>query len=404
MGPDDLVSTRLRNQKLTRTALRKPADVVAWLGAVQAQDFATAKWGLGLRAHGLTDAVVERAFNEGAILRTHAMRPTWHFVAPADIRWIQALTAARVHRFNGPYYRKSELDPATLSKSRRVLERALAGHTHLTRAEIGVILSREGIQATGLRLALLMMHAELEQVICSGVRREKQFTYALLEERAPARAAFDRESALAELAKRYFTSHGPATVKDFVWWSGLTVGDAKTGIAMTKPVLTSATVDDLAYWFAPSRSSPPPAAPTAHLLPNYDEYSIAYKDREAIRAASYSDLASGRLDQYRELPDRRRPIRRYMAPYSGRGARRRANRVLANDDTFQRALARIRDRGVRPLHAAANRVGDVIRTALMSVFDSAFGLRSGRWSSWDVGRWRWELVVGLRSSVFGLRS
>ena len=257
-----------------------------------------------------------------------------------------------------------------------------------------MILSREGIQATGLRLALLMMHAELEQVICSGVRREKQFTYALLEERAPARAAFDRESALAELAKRYFTSHGPATVKDFVWWSGLTVGDAKTGIAMTKPVLTSATVDDLAYWFAPSRSSPPPAAPTAHLLPNYDEYSDCLQGSRGDSCRVLLRPCVGTPRPVRELPDRRRPIRRYMAPYSGRGARRRANRVLANDDTFERALARIRDRGVRPLHPAANRVGDVIRTALMSVFGSVFGLRSSVWS----------LVVGRWSSVFGLRS
>jgi len=293
---DTLVPDRLRNQKLTRTARCPPADVVRWLGAVQAQDFTTAKWGLGLRAKGLTDALVERAFDEGAILRTHAMRPTWHFVTRDDIRWLQMLTGPRVHQVNGHYYRKMELDATTLRKSRRVLERALRDHTYRTRAELAAQLEDAGIDARGQRLAYVMMHAELEQVICSGGRRGKQFTYALLDERAPAARTLGREEALAELTKRFFTSHGPATVRDYVWWSGLTVRDARAGIAMAKPALEQAAIDDLTYWFARPKTSPPPAAPTAHLLPNYDEYLIAYKDREAIRGELASTLAAAPVD------------------------------------------------------------------------------------------------------------
>jgi len=277
--PAALISSRLRNQRLTQTALRRPADVVAWLGAVQAQDFATAKWGLALRARGLTEAAIDRAFDDGTILRTHMMRPTWHFVTPADIRWLQRLTAPHVHARNAPYYRKTGLDRGTLTRSRKVLERALRDETHLTRAELAAALGRAGIRASGVRLAYVMMHAELECVICSGPRRGKQFTYALFDERVPRARALTREQALAELTRRYVASHGPATARDFAWWSGLGAGEARTGIEMVRPALVRTVWDGLTFWSAPSRAAAPPAAPTAHLLPNYDEYLIAYQDR-----------------------------------------------------------------------------------------------------------------------------
>jgi len=295
---DQLIASRLGNQRLTRTTLRRPGDVVHWLGAVQAQDFATAKWGLALRAGALTDAAVDQAFNDGAILRTHALRPTWHFVTPADIRWILALTAPRVHAANAPYYLRNKLDRATLTKSRTVFERALRDAAHLTRAELAAALAARGIRASGERLAYIMMHAELEQVICSGPRRGKQFTYALLDERVPATKTLRRDEALATLAKQYFTSHGPATVRDFAWWSGLSARDAKTGIELVTPALTQAPWDGLTYWFASPTSSAPPAAPTAHLLPNYDEYLIAYQDRGLVSRAPAAVTAKFRFDAY----------------------------------------------------------------------------------------------------------
>ena len=279
---DQLIASRLGNQRLTRTTLRRPGDVVHWLGAVQAQDFATAKWGLALRARALTEAAVDRAFNDGAILRTHMMRPTWHFVTPADIRWILALTAPRVHAASAPYYLRNGLDRATLARSRKVFERALRDAAHLTRSEVAAALGARGIRASGERLAYIMMHAELEQVICSGPRRGKQFTYALLDERVPAAKTLPRDEALATLTKRYFTSHGPATVRDFAWWSGLTARNARTGIEMVSPALAQAPWNGLTYWFASAGSSAPPAKPTAHLLPNYDEYLIAYQDRALV--------------------------------------------------------------------------------------------------------------------------
>ncbi len=233
----DLLARRLKNQRLSQTSFRKPEDVVAWLGAVQAQEYPGARWALGLRAKGLTDAAVERAFDDGRILRTHVMRPTWHFVTPADIRWLLALTSPRVHAASAYIYRQTGLDPAGLKRSRVIFERALRDRVHLTRAELGAALARGGLVAAGLRLASFVMHAELEGVICSGPRRGKQFTYALLDERAPGARTLDRDQSLAEIVRRFFTSHGPATVRDFVWWSGLTVRDAQAGIEMVKPPL-----------------------------------------------------------------------------------------------------------------------------------------------------------------------
>jgi hypothetical protein len=278
----DLIGQRLRNQKLIRSDVRDPAHVVAWLGAVQAQDYAGAKWALGMRTKGVTDADVERAFNEGAILRTHVMRPTWHFVSPADIKWMLALTAPRVHAVNAHYYRKFELDDRLFARSRRVLERALQGGNHLTRTELASALRHAGIDAGGVRLAFLMIHAELSAVICSGARRGNQFTYALLEERAPHAKTLRRDEALAELTQRYITSHGPATVRDFAWWSGLTMREAAAGLGMVTPALAHELIDGRTYRFVESQAAGRRPSSCAYLLPNYDEFLIAYKDREPV--------------------------------------------------------------------------------------------------------------------------
>jgi hypothetical protein len=293
----DIVAHRLRNQRLAGAGFRTPDEVVSWLGAVQAQDYAGAKWGVALRAPGVTEAEVDRACNEGRILRTHVMRPTWHFVAPRDIRWLLALTAPRVHTASKSLYRMLELDDRIFLRSRKALERALQGGAMLTRAEIGPILASAGIPASGLRLGTLMLHAELDGVICSGARRGKQSTYALLEDRVPAVPALTREEARTELTRRYFASHGPATLRDFAWWSGLTAADVKAGIASVGSTLAQVVQSDLTYWLFPSRVVRPQPSPRALLLPNYDEYLIAHKDRGLVLDPA-TPPASGRSDPY----------------------------------------------------------------------------------------------------------
>jgi hypothetical protein len=279
----DIPRLRLHHQHITAPAFARPADVVDWLVAVQAQDYAGAKWALGLRMRATAEPVLERAFTEGSILRTHLMRPTWHFVTPADIRWMLTLTGPRVQAANAGMYRQEGLDRTTFKRSNDALVKALRGGVQLTRDELRDVLQTAGIEARGtLRMAYLMMYAELEGILCSGPRRGRQFTYALLDERAPGARSLPRDEALAELARRYFLSRGPATVQDLAKWSGLTVADASRGLEAVQAGLAHEVLDGRSYWFSPSAPPPRPTAPLAHLLSVYDEYLSGYKDRSAI--------------------------------------------------------------------------------------------------------------------------
>lgn len=278
----DVAQQRLLNQYLVGTPLTQPEDVVKWLGAVQAQEYGHAKWALSLRMTPTTESVIEQACMEGRILRTHVMRPTWHFVAPDDIRWLLDLTAPRVHAVNAYMVRKVELDDSTFSRSNEVIVEALQGGQHLTRPELATALAQVGIVAEGVRLTYLMMRAELDGLICSGVRRGKQSTYALIEERAPNAKTLPREEALAELTRRFFSSHGPATIDDFAWWSGLTKADVKEGLELNKGVLVQEIIGERVYWRGVTEPTTTMTAITGHLLPIYDEYTIAYKNHDDI--------------------------------------------------------------------------------------------------------------------------
>ena len=275
----DISTRRLHNQRLAGSEFRTAEEVVAWLGAVQAQDYAGAKWGLGLRSQALTEQAIDRAFDEGRILRTHILRPTWHFIAAPDIRWMLALSAPRVHAGSANVYRKLELDTRTLARCRTVLRRALKGGRSLTRAELAAALAKAGISAAGQRLAYIVMHEELDGTLTSGPRRGKRFTYMLLDERAPRARSLAADDALAALTRRYFTSHGPATIRDFVWWSGLTVRQAKAGLEMIQKDVVQEANGSLTYWVVPSQAPAATRPARLYLLPNYDEYLIAYRDR-----------------------------------------------------------------------------------------------------------------------------
>jgi hypothetical protein len=302
----DLPGKRLRSQHIDGRPLKRPIDVVRWLVASQAQDFAGAKWSLGLRASAANDADVEREFNEGAFLRTHMMRPTWHFVAQEDIRWMLALTAPRVNLMNAHQYRKVGLDGATLRKATAILTRALEGGRHLTRDELRELLARARIGTEEQRMAYMLMHAELDAAICSGPRRGKQFTYALLDERAARARVLSREDGLVELADRYFVSRGPATVQDFAKWSGLTVADARRGLEAVAPKLRHQVVDGTTYWSCVS--VPRALRPSrCHFLSIYDEYISSYRDRRAICEPAYATklVAKGNALAYVLLVDGR---------------------------------------------------------------------------------------------------
>jgi len=252
------------------------------MGAMQSQDYGMAKWAVGLRLPGPGEAIVEKAFNDGKILRIHVLRPTWHFVTPQDIRWMLELTAPRILSSLAHNDRHLSLDKKVLKKTNDVLGKALEGGKHLTRDEVKAELQRARIDTSELRFIHLLEHAELDRIICSGPRKDRQFTYALFDERASGKT-LKRDEALAELTKRFFTSRGPATIYDFAWWAGLPVADAKRGIEMNKRKFKKETMNGKEYFFKVPPAFKNEITQTALLLPNYDEYIVSYKDRtEAI--------------------------------------------------------------------------------------------------------------------------
>ena len=214
-------------------------------------------------------------------MRIHVLRPTWHFVAPDDLRWLVALTAPRVRQASAFQYRLLEIDRDLATRSRAVIEKALRGGGALTREELGTCLRDAGIEATGSRLAYLVSDGELDAAICSGPRRGRRQTYALVEERLPPARPRERDEALAELGRRYVEGHGPAQVADLAWWSGLTIADARVALESATPPLVRETHDGRTFFASPTAPAPgaKPPRPFMHLLPNYDELLIAFRDR-----------------------------------------------------------------------------------------------------------------------------
>jgi len=293
MKSSELVQLRLANQHLASPKFKNPAEIVQHLGAVQAQDYTGAKWAIGQRLQGVTDAMIEKAFTDGDIIRTHVMRPTWHFVHPEDIRWMLELTAPRVQAIASFRHRQLKLDRDIFSKCEKALVKALNGGRQLMRNDVAEVLQQAGIATDEQRFVHIMMQMELIGLICSGGRQGKQFTYALFEERVPKVKSLARDEALAKLAERYFIAHGPATLQDYVWWSGLTVADAKAGLEMIKDKLTSQVFEGNTYWFA-EHSSILKTNSAAYLLPNYDEYIVSYKDRSATIESVHLNKADPR--------------------------------------------------------------------------------------------------------------
>ena len=229
----------------------------------------------------LNDGDIEKDLTEGKIIRTHLLRPTWHFVSAKDIRWLLQLTAPRVHAVNAYMYRKLDLDDKTFSRCNDIIVNVLQGGKQRTRNEINEALATHKIIATGHRLSYIMMQAELNGIICSGARRGNQFTYALLEERVKATESINIDEALAKLTLRYFASRGPATPTDFSIWSGLTLTDCKKGVDLVKNKLERQTVDGAEYYMSPGIPDKK-ATSGIYLLPIYDELLMGYKDREAL--------------------------------------------------------------------------------------------------------------------------
>jgi hypothetical protein len=277
---DVLRAWRLASQRLDGRGGCEPAEVVRWLGGVQAQNDRRALWSIGLRAEGCTKEDVERALREGQIVRTWTLRGTLHFVAAGDRAWLTALLAPEIIRQNARRYRQLGLDDRAFARSQEAIREVLGARGPLVRAEIGAHLERAGLSAQGQRLPYLLQRAALDGLIAHGPRRRHEPTYALLPQGAGGGPALDREEALARLAARYVASHGPATYRDFAWWAGLGARDARRGLEAA-PGVEALDAGDAAYWVcgAPPSGGGPEGA---HLLPPYDEYLLGYKERDLV--------------------------------------------------------------------------------------------------------------------------
>ncbi|MHA4846773.1 winged helix DNA-binding domain-containing protein [Flavitalea antarctica] len=286
MTHQEIAQLRMHNQHLVSAIIKTASDLVYHFGAVQAQEYDQTKWGLGIRLQQLDDAAIETEISTGNICRTHLLRPTWHFVHINDIGWMQALSSERVQAINKYMYRQLELNDKTLNRANNIIMKSLGNGESLTRAELATVLSRERIKADGLRMTYIMMNAELEGLVRNGKRKGKQHTYSLLhlENITPA----DKEEGLSRLAERYFRSRGPATVKDFSTWSGLTVADCQSGINVNRDILEKIILGSEIYFHVPPVSSNSNDLPALKmkkelfLLPVYDEMIMGYKNRESI--------------------------------------------------------------------------------------------------------------------------
>ena len=283
----DIAHHRLHNQQVAQERLERPGQAVAWLGAMQAQDYASVKWAIGLRCRSTTDAGIEQAIAHKTIVRTWLMRGTLHVVAASDVRWMLALLAPRLIANSARRYQQLELDDAAFACSFETLTRVLQGGKQLTRAEVLLALEQAGIPTTDQRGYHILRRAGLEGLICFGPIQGKQQTFVLLGEWVPDGQHKKRDDALAELAERYFRSHGPATLQDFVWWSGLRVADARAGLEMAKTQLHHEAIDGQTYWRPQNGPIPKDPSPTAYLLPAYDEYFLGYKTRNAVLDSKY---------------------------------------------------------------------------------------------------------------------
>jgi len=298
-----LTGIRLHAQQLAAPQFDDAAELVRWMGMVQAQEYGSAKWAVALRLRTPVAARVEEALRDGRILRMHLMRPTWHFIAAEDVRWMLHLSARRIRAANASFANSNGcgLDEADYLRCNALLERMLTNGNQLTRRQIADELGRAGMTVDTPRMNRLMMRAETDGVVCSGADRAGKPTYALLAERVPHAVDLTEDEALSLLARRYFRSHAPATFEDFVWWSGLAVREARRGVEALGRELLRERFGGRECLLHERCAAFDTASAQTHLLPAFDEYLIAYKDRSDVLAPEHRSLAFNAFGTFRPV-------------------------------------------------------------------------------------------------------
>ena len=281
MNLNEIALLRLANQQISASKLKAEKELVSCMGAVQAQDFPMSKWAVGVRLPGSTEKSVETAIDSGEIIRTHVLRPTWHLVSAEDVYWMLQLSAPQIKTAARSRDRELGLTEEAFSRCNTLLEKWLRDGNFLSREELLKRLADSGFSNDNNRVSHILMRAEIEGIIGSGPTKAGKPTYALLAERVPVKKLLNREEGAAELARRYFTSHGPAALPDFAWWSGLPVKECRQAIDAIKTDFIAEVVDGETYWLHPDLSVLNAENKAVYLLPAYDEFIISYKNRRA---------------------------------------------------------------------------------------------------------------------------
>ena len=284
MTSREISNARLRSQKVEATEFSTAREIVSWMGAMQAQDYSMAKWAIGSRLSYPSDQRIESSIDKGEIIRIHVLRPTWHFVSSDDVYWMLELSAHKIKSSFKSRHKELGLTDSIITKTTGIIERTMENGKSSTRDELAKEFNKSGIRTDANRLSHILFHAEMDGIICSGPIKNNKPTYALLYERVPYKKNISKDEALAELAKRYFTSRCPATLEDFVWWSNLSVSDARKAIDHIKADFTSESIGTGKYLIPNSYSKPNPEKISVHFLPAYDEFLISYKDRSSSLA------------------------------------------------------------------------------------------------------------------------
>lgn len=287
MKRSDISKIRLISQQISGPKFESVRETLNWMGAIQAQDFSMSKWAVGIRLINSTDKVIENAFERGEILRTHLLRPTLHLVSAENIRWLLNLTAPGIKARLKSRQKELDLTESLLKKCNRIIRDSLKGENHMTREELVAILTKAKVPLENQRAYHILVNSELDGITCSGRLKGGKQTFALLDERVTKTKDLTKEDALKKIAGIYFSSRGPATLKDFIWWSGLSVTNAKNALEIAKPDLVSEKIASEIYWLSNPITYSKNENISVHLLPAFDEFLISYKDRTASAPLIY---------------------------------------------------------------------------------------------------------------------
>jgi hypothetical protein len=289
----EIAHQRLKAQHICGDRSSTPLETVESLGAVQAQDYPSAMWAIGLRTQNATFAMVERSISEKMIVRSALFRNTLHLVPATDLRWMLKLTSAHSRIFINRIARANGLDlnEDLIERSQDILSTTLHGGKLMTRDDLGASLQENGVPTKGLARLLILQRAQADGLICYGPRQGRQQVFTLIEEWLPRVPDLENEEALERLSLQYFRGHGPATLHDFSWWSGLGMSEARRGLGMVHPKLHSEQIGDQIYWSGGGSRPDCGRGTGLWLLPNFDEYTVGYKDRSAVFDERYESKA-----------------------------------------------------------------------------------------------------------------